>query len=421
MRTYLVGGAVRDMLLGKEPHDKDYVVVESSVDEMLSLGYQQVGKDFPVFLHPITGEEYALARTERKTGNKHTDFEFFADYAVTLFEDLGRRDFTMNAIAFNIENESCWSCCLNDPFKGVNDIRNKIIRHISDSFKEDPLRVLRACRFSAQLGFEIASETMELMSNMVNDGMLNHLTVERVWKETEKALSSGYDSEKYFETLNQCGALKVLFPEIYRLVNTPEQVKYHPSGNTFKHTMIALSRVKNENSLTKFAVVCHDLGKGTTPVDILPKHSGHDERGLTEIDSLCDRLKVPNNYRNCAKTFCKNHMRMARFNEMNVKKQYDMIKELSNNFKEEMLLELYIDCFYADWTGENEQTVWNNLDEADAIYLKMRKIFSLMEKITLKDLPEKTQEDLSKQKGEKFGKLYRDAMISYLKYKLKNS
>ena len=136
---------------------------------------------------------------------------------------------------------------------------------------------------------------------------------------------------------------------------------------------------------------------------------------------LCDRLKVPNNYRNCAKTFCKNHMRMARFNEMNVKKQYDMIKELSNNFKEQMLLELYIDCFYADWTGENEQTAWNNLDEADAITTKMRKIFSLMERITLKDLPEKTQEDLSKQKGEKFGKLYRDAMISYLKYKLKNS
>lgn len=417
MKTYLVGGAVRDKLLGKEPHDKDYVVVGSTIEEMLSLGFTQVGKDFPVFLHPKTGEEYALARTERKTGSKHTDFSFEFSSNITLEEDLIRRDFTINAMAMDMETGE-----IIDYFNGKQDLENKILRAVRpETFIEDPLRVLRGCRFAAQLNFNIASETMELFKKMVADGMLEHLTSERVWKETEKALSSGYDSEKYFKTLNQCGALKVLFPEIYRLVNTPEQVKYHPSGNTFKHTMIALSRVKNENSLTKFAVVCHDLGKGTTPADILPKHSGHDERGLTEIDSLCDRLKVPNNYRNCAKIFCKNHMRMARFNEMNVKKQYDMIKELSNNFKEEMLLELYIDCFYADWTGENEQTVWNNLDEADAIYLKMRKIFSLMEKITLKDLPEKTQEDLSKQKGEKFGKLYRDAMISYLKYKLKNS
>lgn len=416
IKFYKIGGCVRDKILNRKCSDIDWEVIGATVEDMIALGFIQVGKDFPVFLHPKTGEEYSIGRLDISTGKGHQDYKFITNKNITLEQSVQRRDFTMNAIAEKEDGSYV------DVVNGIEDIKNKIIRHINtDNFITDPLRVLRGCRFAAQLDFNIASETMELFKKMVVDGMLEHLTSERVWKETEKALSAGYDSEKYFETLNQCGALKVLFPEIYRLVNTPEQVKYHPSGNTFKHTMIALSRVKNENSLTKFAVVCHDLGKGTTPDDILPKHSGHDERGLTEIDSLCDRLKVPNNYRNCAKTFCKNHMRMARFNEMNVKKQYDMIKELSNNFKEQMLLELYIDCFYADWTGENELTAWNNLDEADAITTKMRKIFSLMERITLKDLPEKTQEDLSKQKGEKFGKLYRDAMISYLKYKLKNS
>lgn len=414
MKIYLVGGAVRDKLLGKEPHDKDYVVVGSTVEEMLSLGFTQVGKDFPVFLHPETGEEYALARTERKIGDKHTDFSFEFSSNVTLEDDLVRRDFTINAMAMDMETSE-----IIDYFNGKQDLENKILRAVRpETFIEDPLRVLRGCRFAAQLNFEIVSETMELFNQMVNDGMIEHLTAERVWKETEKALTLGYNSEKYFELLNECGALKVLMPEVYRLVNTPEQVKYHPSGNTFKHTMIALTRVQNEDSLTKFIVLCHDFGKGVTPVDILPKHSGHDERGIAEIDSFCDRLKVPNNYRESAKTFCKNHMRMARFTEMNVKKQYDMIKELSNNFKDLNILEIYIKGFYADWTGENEQTAWNDINEANDITNVIRKVFNIMYGITLKDLPEKTQEDLSKQKGEKFGKLYRDAMISYLKFRL---
>lgn len=415
MKIYLVGGAVRDKLLGKEPHDKDYVVVGSTVEEMLLLGFTQVGKDFPVFLHPETGEEYALGRTERKTGDKHTDFSFEFSSNVTLEDDLARRDFTINAMAMDMESGE-----IIDYFNGKQDLENKILRAVRpETFVEDPLRVLRGCRFAAQLNFEIAPETMELFKQMVNDGMLEHLTAERVWKETEKALTLGYNSEKYFELLNECEALKVLMPEVYRLVNTPEQVKYHPSGNTFKHTMIALTRVQNENSLTKFIVLCHDFGKGVTPADILPKHSGHDERGIAEIDSFCDRLKVPNNYREYAKIFCKNHMRMARFPEMNVKKQYDMVKELSNNFKNIENLQMLIECFYADWTGENEQTAWNNIEEADNITYMMKKIFNIMYGITLKDLPEKIQENLSKQKGEKFGKLYRDAMISYLKSKLK--
>lgn len=413
MEFYKIGGCVRDKILSRNCSDIDWEVIGATIEDMINLGFTQVGKDFPVFLHPKTGEEYSIGRIDISTGNGHQDYKFITNKNITLEQAVQRRDFTMNAIAEKEDGTYV------DVVGGIEDIKKKIIRHINkDNFITDPLRVLRGCRFAAQLNFEIASETMELFNQMVNDGMIEHLTAERVWKETEKALTLGYNSEKYFELLNECGALKVLMPEVYRLVNTPEQVKYHPSGNTFKHTMIALTRVQNEDSLTKFIVLCHDFGKGVTPVDILPKHSGHDERGIAEIDSFCDRLKVPNNYRESAKTFCKNHMRMARFTEMNVKKQYDMIKELSNNFKDLNILEIYIKGFYADWTGENEQTAWNDINEANDITNVIRKVFNIMYGITLKDLPEKTQEDLSKQKGEKFGKLYRDAMISYLKFRL---
>lgn len=238
MKVYLVGGAVRDYFFNKKPHDKDYVVVGSTIEGMLALGFTQVGKEFPVFLHPKTSEEYALARTERKTGNKHTDFSFEFSPNVTLEDDLIRRDFTINAMAMDIETGE-----VIDYFNGKQDLENKILRAVRpETFIEDPLRLLRGCRFAAQLKFNIASETMELFKKMVADGMLEHLTSERVWKETEKALSSGYDSEKYFETLNQCGALKVLFPEIDKLFDTPEKLEYHPLGNTGLHTMACLDK-----------------------------------------------------------------------------------------------------------------------------------------------------------------------------------
>lgn len=410
MKTYLVGGAVRDKLLGKQPHDKDYVVVGSTVSDMLNLGFQQVGKEFPVFLHPETNEEYALARKERKSGDKHTDFTFEFSPDVTLEDDLVRRDFTINAMALD-DNEIVY-----DYFNGQEDLKNKLLKAVRpETFVEDPLRVLRGARFAAQLDFDVEEKTMSLFKDMVKKGMLEHLTAERVWKETEKALTKGFNSVKYFEVLNECGALEVLMPELHRLVNTPEQVKYHPSGNTFKHTMIALERVKNEDSLIKFMVACHDLGKGVTPEDILPKHNGHDERGLGQIDLLCDRLKAPNEYREKAKTFCKFHMRMARFTEMNLKKQYDMVKDLSNGFKDEQTLEDFIKCFYADWTGENEQTAWNDVNVFYKIVDVMRKVFWVMCKKTLKDLPKEVQERLKKFKGADFGKQYRDEMIHYLR------
>ena len=414
MRIYLVGGAVRDSLLKIQSHDRDWVVEGATIQEMLDAGFKQVGKEFPVFLHPETNEEYALARKEKKTGDKHTDFEFDFSPNVTLEEDLARRDFTINAFVLDSGDY------IRDYFHGFDDLKNKLIRAIRpETFIEDPLRVLRGCRFAAQLDFNIEPNTMDLFKKMVRDGMLSHLAPERVWKETEKALTSGYSSEKYFELLNECGALEVMFPEIYKLVNTPEQIKYHPSGNTFKHTMIALSRVKNESSLTKFIVLCHDLGKGTTPENILPQHIKHDERGIEQIDLLCDRLKVPNIFRGCAKTFCKHHMRMAKFDILSIKKQYDLVQELSSNFKNQQLLQIYNKCFYADYNGEEKLTKYNDPLIAKNIIHQINNVFDIMEGITLKDLPEKIQKNLMKQKYEKIGILYRENMIKYLKEKLK--
>ena len=232
METYLVGGAVRDYLLGKQCNDRDYVVVGATVQDMLDLGFYQVGKEFPVFLDK-NGTEHALARTERKTGDKHTDFEFEFNPNITLEEDLVRRDFTVNAMAFDEDGK------LIDYFNGQEDLKNRLLRAVRpETFIQDPLRVLRGCRLASQLDFEIVPETMDLFKQMVKDGMLNHLTAERIWKETEKALTEGYNSPKYFELLNECGALERLFPEIYALVNTPENPKYHPSKNTFRHTTI---------------------------------------------------------------------------------------------------------------------------------------------------------------------------------------
>ena len=247
MKKYLIGGYVRDNLIGVEPKDKDFVVVGSSIKEMLSLGYKQVGKDFPVFLHPVTGDEYALARTEYKIGDKHTDFKFKFSPDVTLYDDCFRRDFTCNAIAMNEETGE-----IIDYFNGRKDIENKIIRIIDEeNFKLDPLRILRAYRFAAVLDFEIEPKTKEILKNMVKAGMLKHLTAERVWKETEKALQPGANSAKYFEGLAEIEGLDDWFLELKILLNTPEIKQYHISENTFKHTMRALSRVRNENTLTK--------------------------------------------------------------------------------------------------------------------------------------------------------------------------
>lgn len=415
MKTYLVGGAVRDKLLGKLCNDKDYVVVGATIEDMIKLGYTQVGKEFPVFLD-ANGTEFALARTERKSGDKHTDFVFEFSPDITLEEDLVRRDFTVNAMAIDDDGKVI------DYFGGQEDLNRKLLRAVRpETFVEDPLRVLRGCRFASQLDFEIESSTMELFKQMVKDGMLNHLTAERVWKETKKALTEKYNSSKYFELLNECGALELLFPEIYALVNTPENPKYHPSENTFKHTMIALTHCKDESLYVKFSVLVHDLGKGNTPKDILPKHNGHDERGLPLIESLCTRLKVSNDLKLIAKMFCKNHMRMGKFLDMNLRKQFDMIKEISLNFRNEEALDIFVKSFKGDWFGEEVPTAFNDENEFNSIVERAWKIYDLMEYISLKDLPKETQERLKKYKGEDFGKQYRDEMINFLRQKIKES
>ena len=266
-KLYLVGGAVRDELIGVEPHDQDFVVVGSTIEEMLQKGYKQVGKEFPVFLD-IMGNEVALARKERKIGDKHGDFEFQFDENVTLEEDVLRRDFTVNALAKDIKTGE-----IIDYVNGQQDIKLNRLRAVRpDTFIEDPLRVFRAARFSAQLNYEVEPLTKRLCWKMAQEGMLKHLSAERVWKELEKALQPNNCSEKFMEFLLEIKALEDWFPEFIDLANAKEQKKFHWSENSFKHTMIALSRVQDCSAKIKFAVLCHDLGKGNTPENILPKH-----------------------------------------------------------------------------------------------------------------------------------------------------
>lgn len=311
MKVYLVGGAVRDQLLGLPVKDRDWIVVGAAPATLLSLGYQQVGKDFPVFLNPKTKEEYALARTERKSSAGYTGFICDFSPTITLEQDLIRRDLTINAMAQSEDGE------IIDPYGGKQDLENRILRHISPAFSEDPLRVLRVARFAARyhyLGFKIASETLSLMAELAQSEELQHLTAERVWLETEKALNEK-NPEIYFETLHKTGALSVLFPEIDALYGMPNPVKHHPEVDSFIHTMLVLKQAVNltENtpilnkSAVRFAAICHDLGKALTPQNILPHHYGHEQAGVKPIRTLCKRLKVPSYFQELAELTCEFH------------------------------------------------------------------------------------------------------------------
>ena len=307
MQVYLVGGAVRDQLLGHPYHEKDYVVVGATPEQLLAQGYQPVGKDFPVFLHPETKDEYALARTERKSGQGYHGFEFYTDISVTLEDDLIRRDLTINAIAMDDDGK------IYDPYHGHEDLNNKILRHVSDAFAEDPLRVLRVARFAAryhQYGFTVAEETLALMQQLADSGELKALTPERVWKETSRALMER-DADVYFETLRQCGALKVLFPEIDALFGIPQRPEYHPEIDCGIHTLMSLQQACRANYSidVRFAVLVHDLGKALTPKDELPRHIMHEERGVQPVNDICDRLKVPTNTKQLSIAVCKEHLK----------------------------------------------------------------------------------------------------------------
>nr|WP_218168269.1 multifunctional CCA addition/repair protein [Pantoea sp. B9002] len=294
----MVGGAVRDALLRLPVKDRDWVVVGATPDAMLAEGYQQVGRDFPVFLHPRSREEYALARTERKSGNGYTGFvtQFAPD--VTLEQDLQRRDLTINAIAQSDGGE------LIDPYGGQRDLAKRQLRHVSAAFNEDPLRVLRVARFAARfahLNFRIAEETQALMREMAFSGELAHLTAERVWKETEKALLTR-NPQVYFQVLRDCGALQVLFPEIDNLYGIPAPIKWHPEIDTGIHALmtLAMSAALSDQLDVRFATLFHDVGKALTPPEKWPSHHGHGLAGVPIVEALCQRLRVPNQVRDLA-------------------------------------------------------------------------------------------------------------------------
>jgi len=306
-RVYLVGGAVRDELLGRAHFDRDYVVVGAAPEDMLAEGYRPVGKDFPVFLHPDTGEEYALARTERKTGPGYHGFAFHAAPDVTLEQDLARRDLTINAMA---RDESG---ALVDPYRGAEDLREKTLRHVSPAFAEDPVRILRVARFLARyapLGFRIADETMALMRAMVDAGEAAHLVPERVWAETRKALAEPEPSA-FVRTLRECGALKVLFPEIDALYGVPQPPQHHPEVDCGAHLELVLdqcAKLAPGDDLAGFCALTHDLGKALTPQDVLPRHIAHEHRGLKPLAALCERLKVPTEYAHLSALTCRHHL-----------------------------------------------------------------------------------------------------------------
>lgn len=314
MQTYLVGGAVRDKLLKLPFVERDWVVVGSSPEQMAADGYTPVGKDFPVFLHPESKEEYALARTERKTAPGYKGFKFHTGQDVSLEDDLLRRDLTLNAIAQDSNGN------LVDPYNGQRDIELRVLRHVSPAFAEDPVRILRVARFAAKLaplGFRIAPETQALMQQMVNAGEADHLVAERVWQETQKALASDAP-QRFIEVLRNCGALAKIYPELDAMFGTPQKPEWHPEIDCGRHLLMALEAgaLIAKDPRTRFAVLVHDLGKGATPEEILPSHVGHEERGVPLVKALCERLRTPKDYQRLGVKVSRWHLHSHRLFEL---------------------------------------------------------------------------------------------------------
>jgi tRNA nucleotidyltransferase (CCA-adding enzyme) len=343
MKTYLVGGAVRDRLLGTDVKDRDYVVVGARPQDLLDLGYTPVGKDFPVFLHPQTREEYALARTERKTGPGYRGFAFDTDPAVGIEDDLRRRDLTINAIAEDERGN------LIDPFGGTDDLRDKLLRHVSPAFAEDPVRVLRVARFAARFAerdFRIADETMALMRQMVQSGEVDHLVPERVWAETRKALGEPRPSA-FLAALRNCGALAVLFPEVDALYGVPQRADYHPEIDTGVHVGMVLdmaARLAPGDALVGWCALTHDLGKALTPKDQLPSHRGHEHAGVAPLRALAARLKVPSEYAALAELVCRLHLLAHTAFELRANTVLELFERLDAFRKPERLPSFLLAC-----------------------------------------------------------------------------
>ena len=343
MKTYLVGGAVRDRLLALPPGDRDWVVVGQTPESMATAGFRPVGRDFPVFLHPDTGEEYALARTERKTGPGYRGFVVHADPSVTLEQDLERRDFTINAIAEAPDGSPT------DPFNGERDIEQRVLRHVGPAFVEDPLRVLRAARFMARfasLGFSVAPETMALMREIAASGDLAALVPARTWQELAKALVAARPSA-FLQTLRQANALAAVLPEVDALYGVPQRAEYHPEVDTGIHQELVsdmAATLAPGDSVIGFAALTHDLGKALTPESKWPRHIGHEQAGLKPLEVLCDRLKAPNAHRELARVACREHLNVHRTLELRDATVHDLLARCDAFRKPERIAALVLVC-----------------------------------------------------------------------------
>lgn len=342
MKIYLVGGAVRDKLLGLPVTDRDWVVVGARQNEMLDLGYAQVGNDFPVFLHPQTKEEYALARTERKTAPGHTGFVFDANETVTLEQDLARRDLTINAIAETADGE------LIDPYNGQDDLAARVLRHVSPAFEEDPLRVLRVARFAARfhsLGFRVAPETNAIMRKIVHSGELESLVSERVWQELAKALVSK-SPEAFVTVLRDCEALGIVLPEIDVLFGVPQPAKFHPEIDTGVHLLMCLqqARLLSDDPQVLYATLVHDVGKGATDRALWPRHTGHETLGLPLLDAIAARLKVPNDFAKLAALVCEHHTKLHRLEQVDADKALALLEAIDVFRRPERLDKFLLAC-----------------------------------------------------------------------------
>ena len=408
MKKYLVGGAVRDMILGKEPHDKDYVIAGSTPEEMISLGYKQVGKDFPVFLDE-NGNEYALARTERKSGLKHADFEFDFNPKITLEQDLFRRDFTVNSIAYDEDTHH-----FIDPYSGIYDITKKILRITNPkAFKDDPLRVLRMARFHAQLNFSIEKSTLQLAKEMIAEGCLKNLTPERIFGEIEKAAGT-FRFADFIHILHEIGGLKDILPEIEKLYSVPENPKYHIEKNSGEHIERVIDALNKDDVKLNLAALFHDVGKSVTPKEDYPHHKGHDVLGIDLVKNISKRLKIPNEYRDFCVYICKNHDKFKYISIMKLSKLYDFAKELTHKFKNRNDFIALYKIVHADNSAKLINCFENFSKELDN-QNKIDNIFDTMKNVHVEDFPE-----LKNLSGEQLGKRYRELCIEKLRKEIGN-
>jgi len=402
MKTYLVGGAVRDELLGLEIHERDWVVVGATPDELAALGYKAVGRDFPVFLHPQTNEEYALARTERKTGPGYRGFVTRFAPDVTLEQDLERRDLTINAIAKEGATGE-----LIDPYGGQRDLQARVLRHVSAAFVEDPVRVLRVARFAARfasLGFTVAPETLALMQKIAATGELDALVAERVWQETQRALTSKHP-HTFFAVLRDAHALKIIFPEVDALFGVPQPPQWHPEIDTGVHTLMVLEQAArlSDDPIVRFAALTHDLGKGITPKEQWPRHIGHESASVKLLDVLCARLRVPKEYRDCAAGVARYHGLAHRALELKHSTLIELLENL-DAFRRPARFEQFVLACEADIRG---RTGFEDRAYPQSDYLRRAQTLAAEVKLDA--------ETLAGLEGPKIGARIREARIAALR------